>query len=228
MEKTIKSLFLLMIITGTIFTLTACNSGIGSQYPDKRGEVVADEAGEEAADAAGGEVGVVSDAGEVSDDVAGADNEDSEVEEFVSDEGVDAGVNGGDGYASPEVEGADEDISADSAVLENAGSQAEDSAFKYEDGTYSNEATYFTPETEESILVTISLNGDVVTDVVVTGKTLNETVKKFQGLFISGINAVVVGKKLDEIGELSAVNGSSLTPNGFNSAVALLKAEAKK
>lgn len=199
MEKTIKSLVLLMIITGTIFTLTACNSGIGSKYPDKKGEAVADEA-----------IDVSGDVEEVSD--------------------ADAGVVGdaGDGSASSEVEGADEDVSADSAVLENAGSQAEDPGFQYDDGTYTKEATYFTPETEESILVTISLKDDVVTGVVVTGKTLNETVKKFQGLFISGINAVVVGKKLDEIGGLGAVNGSSLTPNGFNSAIVLLKAEAKK
>lgn len=215
MEKTIKSLFLLMIITGTIFTLTACNSGIGSQYPDKDGvEAVAD--GDAESDDGDGDL-----------DVAESEEAEADADDLL--EGV-GEAEDNDDASSTDAVGVTGDVSnsaADSAVL-NDTPQQQGQDVQYEDGTYTKEATYQTPETVESILVSVTVKDNVVTNVVVTGKAVNETSQKFQGLFIAGVNAVVVGKKLDEIGELSAVNGSSLTPNGFNSAIALLKAEAKK
>lgn len=207
MEKTIKSLFLLMIITGTIFTLTACNSGIGSQYPEKD-EVEAVAEGDAESD-------------DEDDDSDAAESEEAEAASEAEDS---------DDTSSTDAAGATSDVSnssADSVIL-NDTPQQQGQDVQYEDGTYTKEATYQTPETQESILVSVTVKDNVVTNVVVTGKAVNETSQKFQGLFIAGVNAVVVGKKLDEIGQLSAVNGSSLTPNGFNSAIALLKAEAKK
>ncbi|MBI4235481.1 hypothetical protein HY604_04245 [Candidatus Peregrinibacteria bacterium] len=97
MEKTIKSLVLLMIITGTIFTLTACSSGIGSQHPKKEEEDVAVELNENA---------------EVSEDVASeeADIEaggDSERDGEENPEGESVEIEGFAGESTAEVDGGD-------------------------------------------------------------------------------------------------------------------------
>ena len=47
------------------------------------------------------------------------------------------------------------------------------------------------------------------------------------GVFANGISSVIVGKSIDTLGKIGAVNGSSLTPNAFNTAVAAIKTQAK-
>lgn len=96
----------------------------------------------------------------------------------------------------------------------------------YEDGTYTASGSYVSPGGPESIGVTLTLKDDVVTAVnVQSNATLDKSIN-FQGLFIAGISAQVVGKSLDEIGGYSSVNGSSLTPDGFDAALSSIKAQA--
>ena len=95
----------------------------------------------------------------------------------------------------------------------------------YTDGTYTAEGSYSTPETVESISVTITLADDVITAVEVTGDPQARESKQYQGQFIGGISDEVVGTSIDEI-SVSRVAGSSLTSNGFNEAIATIKAEA--
>jgi len=96
----------------------------------------------------------------------------------------------------------------------------------YKDGTYTADGSYQTPETVEKISVSITLRGDTVTKVEVTGDPQAAETKHYQSQFIGGISAQVVGKKLDEI-SVSRVSGSSLTSKGFTQALAAIRNEAR-
>lgn len=93
------------------------------------------------------------------------------------------------------------------------------------DGTYTAEGSYVTPETVETITVTVTLEGDVITDVEVVGDPQRPESVQYQGQFIGGIADEVVGEDIDDI-HVSRVAGSSLTSGGFNDAIAQIKDEA--
>ncbi|GAA1993475.1 hypothetical protein [Microbacterium pumilum] len=95
----------------------------------------------------------------------------------------------------------------------------------YADGTYSAEGSYATPESVETISVTVTVEGDVVTDVEVSGNPQKRESEEYQSKFIGGIAAAVVGEDLDAV-SVSRVAGSSLTSGGFNQAIETIKAEA--
>lgn len=100
-----------------------------------------------------------------------------------------------------------------------------DAAGSYNDGTYTAEGSYQTPETVEQISVTLTLADGVVTDVEVTGDPKAPETEQYQGQFIDGIADEVVGKPIDEL-NVSRVAGSSLTSGGFNDAVESIKEQA--
>lgn len=100
------------------------------------------------------------------------------------------------------------------------------SALLYKDGSYNAVGEYNSPGGAESIEVALVLKGDEVVDAtVVSGAKRSQSVR-FQTLFIENFKPFVIGKNIDEI-TLSKVSGSSLTPKGFNDALAKIKAEAK-
>lgn len=96
----------------------------------------------------------------------------------------------------------------------------------YKDGQYEATGQYATPESVETVDVTLTIAGDTVTAVEVTGDPQAAESRRYQSEFIGGIKDEVVGKKLDEI-SVSKVAGSSLTSGGFNKAVDAIKTEAK-
>lgn len=96
---------------------------------------------------------------------------------------------------------------------------------EYADGTYTAEGSYQTPETVETISVTLTLADGVVTEVEVTGDPQAPETEQYQGQFIDGIGEEVVGVAIDDI-EVSRVAGSSLTSGGFNAAVDDIKEQA--
>ena len=100
-----------------------------------------------------------------------------------------------------------------------------DAAGSYNDGTYTAEGSYQTPETVEQISVTLTLADGVVTDVEVTGDPKAPETEQYQGQFIDGIAEEVVGKPIDEL-NVSRVAGSSLTSGGFNDALESIKEQA--
>ena len=100
----------------------------------------------------------------------------------------------------------------------------EDSA--YEDGSYTASGTYASPAGPESVAVTVTVKDSKVTAVAVQKNATNPTSLQFQTLFADGISAKIVGKSLDEIGNLGPVNGSSLTPKGFSAALEAIKGQA--
>ena len=95
----------------------------------------------------------------------------------------------------------------------------------YADGTYSAGGEYATPETVEKIEVTITLADNVITAVEVSGTPMRPETVRFQGQFVDGIAAEVVGVDIDKI-NVKRVAGSSLTSGGFNKAVDAIKAQA--
>ncbi len=95
----------------------------------------------------------------------------------------------------------------------------------YVDGTYTAEGAYATPETVESISVTVTLKDDVITAVKVSGDPQAQQTVEYQSKFIGGISDAVVGKNIDQL-SVSRVAGSSLTSGGFNEAIDAIKAEA--
>jgi len=102
---------------------------------------------------------------------------------------------------------------------------ADTGASTYADGTYTESASYQSPNGTETIDVTITLTDDVITDVEVVGHGESPDSKHYQGEFIGGIDAIVVGKDIDSI-SVSKVAGSSLTSGGFNKAVEAIKLDA--
>ncbi|MFJ4038121.1 hypothetical protein ACIPVB_08530 [Microbacterium sp. NPDC090007] len=96
----------------------------------------------------------------------------------------------------------------------------------YKDGQYEATGQYATPESVETVDVTLTIAGDTVTAVEVTGDPQAAESRRYQSEFIGGIQDEVVGKKLDEI-SVSKVAGSSLTSGGFNKAVDAIKTEAR-
>lgn len=97
---------------------------------------------------------------------------------------------------------------------------------KYVDGVYTQTGAYQSPAGPESIKVTVSVKDDFVSSVTVVSNAVNEGSKQYQALFIDGINSLVVGKKLSDVAALGQVNGSSLTPKGFQQALASIKSDA--
>ncbi|WP_243073584.1 FMN-binding protein [Microbacterium sp. SS28] len=95
----------------------------------------------------------------------------------------------------------------------------------YTNGTYEAEGAYQTPESVETISVTVTLEDDIITAVEVTGDPSARESEEYQAKFIGGISDAVVGQDIDEI-SVSRVAGSSLTSGGFNQAIQQIKSEA--
>jgi uncharacterized protein with FMN-binding domain len=95
----------------------------------------------------------------------------------------------------------------------------------YKDGTYSADGHYTSPNGPETVGVTLTLKSGFVTDVQITEHPTSANTRLFQKHFASGIKDVVAGKKLDDL-NVGVVAGSSLTGQGFNDAVSIIKGEA--
>ena len=120
----------------------------------------------------------------------------------------------------------DENAAATSSA--SASSSSDDtttSSATYKDGTYTAEGSYQTPESVESISVTVTLKDDVVTAVSVSGNPSRTESQQYQSQFIGGISDAVVGKDISTL-SVSKVAGSSLTSTGFNEAIDEIKSEA--
>jgi len=96
----------------------------------------------------------------------------------------------------------------------------------YKDGTYTATGSYQTPGGTESIGVTVTLSGDMITDASVTQNASGGEAEEYQSAFAGGFKSLVVGKKIEDV-SLTRVAGSSLTPNGFNNAIAAIESQAK-
>lgn len=96
---------------------------------------------------------------------------------------------------------------------------------KYKNGQYTVTGNYWAPEGMERMAVSITLTNDVITDATVTNQAQDPTSRQYQGMFISSYKSMVVGKDISTL-NLNRVSGSSLTPQGFNDALAKIKQQA--
>ncbi|HJV98187.1 MAG TPA: FMN-binding protein [Arthrobacter sp.] len=113
-----------------------------------------------------------------------------------------------------------------SAAPSGTSSSLASSGSTYQDGTFSADGNYVSPNGTETVGVELTLASGTVTAVNITQHPSNPNTRKFQGEFASGIAAQIVGKSIDEL-NVSKVAGSSLTSGGFNQAVEKIKAEAR-
>lgn len=100
-----------------------------------------------------------------------------------------------------------------------------DTSAEYADGTYTADGDYISPAGPSQITVEITLEGDTVSAIEVTPHATEGNSVRFQGEFVDGISAVVVGQDIDTLA-VSRVGGSSLTSGGFDDAISKIKAEA--
>lgn len=128
------------------------------------------------------------------------------------------------GCASATTSGSGSGTSDENAAATSGSSDASGSG-AYKDGTYTAEGSYQTPESVETISVTVTLKDDVVTDVSINGSPTRAESQQYQSQFVGGISEAVVGKKIDTL-SVSRVAGSSLTSGGFNKAIDEIKSEA--
>jgi uncharacterized protein with FMN-binding domain len=96
----------------------------------------------------------------------------------------------------------------------------------FKDGTYKATGSYSSPGGQESITVSLTLKSGVISAATAKSGANDLTAQEYQMSFIQGYKALVVGKNISDV-KLSAVSGSSLTSQGFNSAVQKIETEAK-
>lgn len=96
---------------------------------------------------------------------------------------------------------------------------------KYTNGEYTAEGIY---AGSKSIIVKLTLDDDAIKQVEVTPNTPNIRMSfNLQKKFAAAVGDVVIGKSIDEV-HLDKLAGSSKTTQGFNDALAKIKAEASK
>lgn len=108
----------------------------------------------------------------------------------------------------------------DSTALTN------DTSVTYKDGTYTQVGRYISPGGAESIDVTVTIADEIITSATVEGNAVRGDAKEYQDAFIAGFKSSVVGKDVHEV-SLTRTAGASLTSNGFNAAIKLIKADAQ-
>lgn len=96
----------------------------------------------------------------------------------------------------------------------------------FKDGTYTSTGSYASPSGKEQVEITLTVKDDKIFGAKFVGMAENPGSKRYQGMFAEGFESAVVGKSLNTV-TLSQVNGSSLTPKGFNDAIAKIKLSAK-
>ncbi len=108
----------------------------------------------------------------------------------------------------------------------NTPSATPDANSSYKDGTYKASGSYQSPGGSETVDLTVTLAGGVVTSTELANHPATRDSQDYQSRFIGGYKSLVVGKKIDDV-SLSRVAGSSLTSGGFNRALEQIKSDAK-
>lgn len=111
-------------------------------------------------------------------------------------------------------------------TTEKTSTQSSTSSAVIADGTYTTKGSYRSPAQTEDVEFTFTMKAGAVEGVELVKESSIPMSKKYQGLFMEGIKKEIIGKKLSEIGTFDRVNGSSLTPKGFNQAMTELKQKA--
>ncbi len=125
--------------------------------------------------------------------------------------------------AKPEAEATE---AAEASPIDEEAAEAANTA-QYKNGFYTATGGYNSPAGSETVEIELAIDDDKVINVNIIPQARNETSQRYQQLFAEGIGLVVIGKELSEIGDYASVNGSSLTPGGFDRALRKIRDEAK-
>lgn len=98
-------------------------------------------------------------------------------------------------------------------------------AYTYTSGTYNTTVQYRTPESIESLAVSLTVTKDVVTDAAITIDASAHESRRYQDAFAANYKQYVVGQSLESL-KLSRVSGSSLTTGAFNRALDAIRTSA--
>ena len=96
----------------------------------------------------------------------------------------------------------------------------------YKDGTYTAIGSYMSPGGLDKLGVTVTLKNDVVVETSVEQMAGDPRSASYEKMFADNYQALVVGQKISDL-NLTKVSRSSLTPKGFNDAIAKIKSQAK-
>ncbi|MDM4761398.1 hypothetical protein QT381_00050 [Galbitalea sp. SE-J8] len=129
------------------------------------------------------------------------------------------------GCATAVAGGSGPDTGGTAGTAETGGAAGTGASGSYRDGEYTADGSYQSPGGTETITVDLTLADGVVSAVTVTGEPSTPDAEHYQGQFEAGIDALVVGKSLDDIA-VSKVAGSSLTSGGFDAAIDDIKTQA--
>jgi hypothetical protein len=97
--------------------------------------------------------------------------------------------------------------------------------YSYKNGSYSANGEYYAEGSKEAIGVSLTLTNDIITNASVTTPAIDKKSKNYQLMFADNFKSQVVGKKIADL-RLSRVAGASLTTQGFNNAVSIIKSQA--
>ncbi len=96
----------------------------------------------------------------------------------------------------------------------------------YKNGTYSAVGSYISPGGTEEVGVTVVIENGMIINSSVAIMSERPISAAMQQDFADNYKQFVIGKNIDEV-KLDKVSASSLTPVGFNDALAKIKAEAR-
>lgn len=114
------------------------------------------------------------------------------------------------------------------AATTTGGTAADSAGASYQDGSYAGSGDYQSPGGQESIDVKVTLKDDKVTRITVTPQASSGNAKLYQTAFASGISDKVVGRRIDQLTDVTRVSGSSLTSGGFQKAIEQIQSLAKE
>lgn len=98
---------------------------------------------------------------------------------------------------------------------------------QYRSGRYTATGHYLTPGGNESIAVTLDVQGDTVTASAIEVEAKSPTARQFQEQFRSTIARQITARPLSTL-SVSRVSGASLTSLGFDQALTRIRQDAKK
>lgn len=119
-----------------------------------------------------------------------------------------------------------EPVDQEEVSEETSQEEMEEEESAYVDGEYSADGQYSSPAGAENVSLTVTIEGGVIVDASFEADSEHPTSQKLQQQFQEGFLEEVQGANIDEV-DLDVVNGSSLTPKGFNDALEKIKSEAR-
>jgi len=121
---------------------------------------------------------------------------------------------------------ASDSSSANTTAATDTTSSSTTSSGSFKDGTYSATSSYFVPNGNESIKVTVTLSSDKITDVSIVNSASDHDSAAYQADFTDSYKTYVVGKKISGL-QIKSVAGASDTTQGFNEALNQIASEAQ-